>query len=604
VGGALAIALVLAMAGPSDSLAVTRAGRALGAASGHSSAGTRTHVALRVIPFPGTPDASRLAEIIFPSLPRRDLRSLKVSGLRSGQHAGRLMRLPGSTGTAFTPSEPYDPGERVTVNARLRSRQFGAAVGDPGAKAISFSFRVQVADNLTASASAHAARKASAAEQTQSFHSAPALHPPAVSVGADPDTSSGDILLAPGGGSQHGPMILDSQGRLLWFHPIPNLQVDNLQVQRYQGRSVLTWWQGVLVWGTDVIMNRSYRAVATVRGAEGYSPDVHEFQITPRGTALVDAYALVKTNLTSVGGPRKGTMWDCIIQELDIRTGQLLWEWHALGHIPLSASHEGKPHGSAPYDPFHLNSIQQLPGGDLLISTRDTWAVYKIDRATGRVVWSLGGKHSSFRMGRGTKFEWQHDARLSGHTLSLFDDGAAPQEESQSSAKVLHINTHKMTASLIRRYTHSPPLLAELAGSTQILTNHDVFVGWGGAPDFSEYTPGGRQIFSGSFALGVSSYRAFRSPWSGQPVTRPALAVTSSSRRVVWVYASWNGATGVARWGVLGGPTAQDLRTFGRWPTTGFETAIKLRGRPRYVKVQALGPLGKLLGTSAPSAVQ
>src|SRR5205085_6318665 len=163
------------------------------------------------------------------------------------------------------------------------------------------------------------------------------------------------------------------------------------------------------------------------------------------------------------------------------------------------------------YDYFHSNSIQQLPGGNLLISARNTWGIYEIDRSTGKVIWTLGGRHPSFNMEPGTNFEWQHDARLhSGGIVSLFDDASTPQEESQASAKLLRINTSTMTARLAGRYTHSPPLLAGLAGNAEVLPNHNVFVGWGGAPDFSEYTPSGRQIFNGSFAQGVGSYRALR----------------------------------------------------------------------------------------------
>jgi hypothetical protein len=580
IAGALAMALGVSTAGSSESVV------------GHG------HVALHVIPFPGTPDASATSQIIFESLPVRELRSLTVLGSSSGRHAGALEQLPDSAGAGFTPAKPFDAGELVRVKARLQSRQDGALLGDPGASALSFSFRVQVTRVVPVAAS-RAADGASGGA-TQSFRSAPSLHPPAVKVSTDPDTRSGDLLLTPVDGSHSGPMILNAQGKLVWFQPVHNLGSANLQVQRYQGHPVLTWWQGIGVWGADEIVNRSYHTVATVRGAEGYLPDQHEFQITPRGTALIDAWSPVQANLTSVGGAKKGTTWDCLIQELDIRTGQLLWEWHALGHIPLSASYTGKPKGSGPYDFCHLNSIQLLPGGDLLISARATWAVYKIDRATGRVIWSLGGKHSDFRMAHGTRFEWQHDARLHGDVLTLFDDADSPQEERQSSAKVLQINAATKTVSLLRRYTHSPPLLASVAGSAQILPNHDVFVGWGAAPDFSEYTPTGRQIFNGAFALGVKSYRALRSAWSGQPRTRPALALSTTDTGKLWAYASWNGATRVAGWSLLGGPTPRRLRTVGRFSATGFETAMAVPGQPRYLKVQALGAGGRVLGSSWP----
>jgi hypothetical protein len=189
--------------------------------------------------------------------------------------------------------------------------------------------------------------------------------------------------------------------------------------------------------------------------------------------------------------------------------------------------------------------------------------------------------------------------------LSLFDDASAPQEESEASAKLLHLDTTTMTATLFRRYTHSPPLLAGLAGNTQILPNHDLFVGWGGAPDFSEYTPSGRQLFNASFAQGVGTYRAFRFPWIGHPATKPALATVVSSNHAVTVYASWNGATQVSSWRVMGGRSPGALHVLVAVAArTGFETAIALAGhRPRSVKVQALDSQGRVLGSSAMQAV-
>jgi hypothetical protein len=439
---------------------------------------------------------------------------------------------------------------------------------------------------------------------TLSFHSAPGLRPPAITVTADPDRASGDIFLTPTGNTaQQGPMILNARGQLVWFHPLTgNLAALNLQVQRYQGRPVLTWFRGTESGGEDVIMDRSYRTVAIVRAGDGYSADEHEFSITPRGTAWLDAYAPVHADLSSVGGPAHGAVFDDVIQEVDIRTGRVLWEWHSLGHIPISASHARYARFNllGIYDYFHLNSIQQLPDGNLLISARNTWALYEISRRTGRVIWTLGGRHSSFGMGPGTRFEWQHDAHLGPHgILTLFDDAASPKEESQSSAKVLRIDEDAKRIRLVHRYTHTPPVLASVTGSVQILPNHNVFVGWGGARDFSEYAPGGRQLFDGSFATGVASYRAFRFLWHGSPRTRPALAVEARPGGGVTAYASWNGATGVGAWRVLGGGSANSLRPLARSPKTGFETAIHLAGSPRDLRVQALSSTGRVLGTSA-----
>ncbi len=443
--------------------------------------------------------------------------------------------------------------------------------------------------------------------QGMSFASLPGFHPPAVTVTADPDAASGDIFLTPRNSYQrhvpieHGPMILNNQGQLVWFDRLPTGLATDLEVQQYQGQPVLTWWQGGAgdQAGEDVIMDSSYRMLATLHASHGYLTDAHEFRITPQGTALVAAVQQVKINLSGLGGPKHGILDDSTVQELNIKTGRVLWEWHAYGHVPLRASYT-RPSSSGPFDYFHLNSIEQLPGGNLLVSARSTWAIYEIDRKTGRVLWTLGGKRSSFTMGPGTRFSWQHDARLDGHTLSLFDDASdgPSEQEAQSSAKVLNLNLRTMTATLVHRYTHSPALLAVSQGSAQTLANGDVFVGWGADPEFSEYSPSGRQIFNGSFTLGVNSYRAYRFPWTGDPSTPPAVAVSSSGDSVT-VYASWNGATEVAAWRVIGGNSPTSLSSLAQAARTGFETTIHLSSSEQYFAVQALNSRGEVLGTSA-----
>lgn len=554
--------------------------------------------ALRVVPFPRTPDAVPNSTIIFSSLARREVRSVDVSGSRSGLHGGRLQALPDGAGTEFVPDRAFAAGEEVHVSAQLTSAAAGTAAGDPGATRLTFSFGVAT----PATPPDHASRASSSVSPTgptRSFHSEPDLHPPLVKVSRDPDKHSGDIFLSPINGSQTGLMILNSAGQLVWYDSASPAGVYNLQVQRYQGKPVLTWWQSG---AGNVIVNRSYQRIATVRETNGYEADAHDFVITPQGTAWLMGTEPVEANLTKVGGPSTGTVSDFVIQKVDISTGQLLWEWHAYGHIPLQASH-ARPHDGH-FDAYHLNSLQALPDGSLLVSSRSTWSVYDISTTTGKILWTLGGKHTQFKMGRGTRFEWQHDARLAGHTLTLFDDAATPQEEPQSSAKELDLDIPARTVTLIKRFTHDPPLLSGAQGSTELLADGNVFVGWGTQPDFSEYNPSGRQIVSGSFTLGVKSYRALRFPWNAHPAGPPSVATAAGQNGSANVWASWDGATNVATWRVLGGPSC----TGALFPVTSaerssFETQIILEKPPACVEVQALNGRGKVLGTSSADPV-
>jgi hypothetical protein len=564
---------------------------------------------LDVQPFPGTPDASPQTEIAFPALAPSQLRSIVVTGSRSGVHRGRLTALPHRRGSAFIPSRRFASAERVTVRAALCS----GAAGTPAKRAISFSFGVS-APLREAAADSDATPPESADIRhdvrdsngfTHSFRSEPSIHPPIVWLsGTDPDPGSGYIFGDAQNTTQPGPMILDPEGRLVWFLPLHRHAALNVQVQRYQGRSVLTFWDGYVVSpgigvGTAMILDHSYQTIATVNAGHGYQTDLHEFQITPQGTALLTAYAPVSADLRSVGGPRNGVVLDSIIQEIDIASGTVLWEWHAYGHVRLGASYAGKP-TSKPYDFFHVNSVQQLPDGNLLVSARHTWSVYEVDKQTGRILWTLGGRHSNFKVGQGVKFEWQHDAQMQPDgTITVFDNGAGNYtSESQSRALRIGLDFTHWRATLVHAYAHNPPLLSENEGSTQVLPDGNTFVGWGNSPYFSEFHAGGRQLFSVRFDPPLQSYRAYRFAWWGQPTTPPSIAVAPAASGTT-VYASWNGATTVAAWQVLAGPSAGALTPAARAPSGSFETAISTSNPGPYYAMQALASDGRVLATSA-----
>src|SRR5579884_998874 len=221
--------------------------------------------ALHVNPFPGTPDAAANSSIIFSSLTRAsELWSVTVRGSRSGLHRGVTEALPQGSGVAFVPSHPFTPGERVQVIAHLSSPAAGTASGDPGATRLAFSFGVVVpaASPPAPSDPAGPAASASTASSASylSFRSAPKLHPTKVNLPSDPDTTSGDIFISPDHTLQRGPIILNSLGQLVWFMPVAG-KVSNFAVQSYQGKPVLTFWEGPNQSGKDgydVIMDSSY----------------------------------------------------------------------------------------------------------------------------------------------------------------------------------------------------------------------------------------------------------------------------------------------------------------------------------------------------------
>ena len=520
-------------------------------------------------------------------------------------HPGTLRTYSGDRGASFVLRRPLTQGERVTVAIRIAGRT-PIAFGFTVARLLPNPPIINIPTTQPA--------------KLQHFVTQPALLPPKIAVHKTGPNVRGNLFLTPlpspivhpasmnaisikpvGPG---GPMIIDRNGRLVWFHQLPRpIVAGNLQLQRWNGKPVMTWWQGGVTiaaygLGEGEIYDTSYRPLKVVHAGNGYSADIHEFVLTPSGDALMTVQSLIDVHLPGTAPGKLSPLIDSIVQEVDVRTGLVVWEWHSLGHIPLSASYATP--ATSPYDDvFHVNSIEQVPGNRLLISARDTSAVYEIDQGTGRVLWTLGGLQSSFKMGPGARFYFQHDARLlPGGRISLFDDeGGPPVFAKASRGLVLALNTRSRTASLVRQYPRARTL-ADSEGSVQMLAGGNALVGFGSEPDFTEFTTGGRMLFDASLPENDGSYRVYGFPWAATPKTRPVVRARRTARGRVSVYVSWNGANTVKRWKLLAGSNGRTLRPVATVADRAFETRINLGTRASRFQVRALGAGGRVLASS------
>ncbi|HEX3511551.1 MAG TPA: arylsulfotransferase family protein [Solirubrobacteraceae bacterium] len=559
-----------------------------------------------VSPLPGSRDAGAATQISFEGVPARELSVQSVTGSASGHHTGRLEPYSQGDGASFLPSRPFSEGERVTVHALLNVGGHRRPLLDV--------FAIARQDQITTTPEANHAGRAS---EQQSFASRPDLHPPLVTVTASsPQAAPGDVFLAPyAGPGQTGPMILDPSGALVWFKPLPeHVSAANLRVQQYAGKPVLTWWQGDISvhgygLGTDVIDDQSYAKIAQVKAGNGLLADLHDFQLTPRGTALITAYDPVLCNISGAGGPAYGAVTDGVLQEIDVRTGLVRMQWTSLDHVGLGESYERASSSTAyPFDYFHINSINLDPDGGLLISSRNTWTVYDLEPGSERIAWRLGGRHSSFAEPGVARTAFQHDPReLPDGSISVFDNGSSPTVHPQSRGVVLSLDPQTGTATLVSQLTHPTPLISKSQGNLQALPNGDWFVGWGQEPDFSEFDPEGQLLFDAHLPVGDQSYRALRFQWTAKPPHSPSLAYRGPSPGAPGgiAYASWNGATEVASWRLLAGGSPSTLAPVAQVTRAGFETAIAVpAGAPGPdASVQALDASGNVLGVSATAAV-
>ncbi len=484
---------------------------------------------LAASPLPGSRDASPQTQISLLGAPSSAIAGVRVSGSRSGSHPGALRAYSQGDGASFVPSRPFAAGETVSVTGRV------AASG--AARRFSYSFVVGEGDYVRRRYYPHPNRDPN---EKQHFASQPTLEPPLVTVTArSPATAPGYLFAAPyAGPGKAGPMIFDETGSLVWFDPLPSgVEASNLQVQTLDGNPVLTWWQGYIApqgfgEGEEVIADSSYRQVGRVRAGNGYLADLHDFHITAQDTALLTAFHPLSCNLSSAGGSSASDVTDSLFQELDLRTGLVRREWHSLDHVAFGSSYFSArgPSAEWPFDYFHLNSIEQGSEGRTLISARNTWALYELNTLTGQVLTTIGGRHSDVKLGPGAATAFQHDAsRLAGGAIAIFDNGAVPKVHPQSRGVLLSVSPASRTATTLTQFVHPTPLLAGSQGNLQALPNSDVFIGWGSAGYFSEFSPSGQLLFDAHMHGSYQSYRAYRFPWTGAPNSAPAVVASAST---------------------------------------------------------------------------
>jgi hypothetical protein len=403
-------------------------------------------------------------------------------------------------------------------------------------------------------------------------------------------------------------MILSNTGQILWFAPDRERTHDLKQV-RHQGRPHLAvFHHRTGARNFYELLDDRYRRVTKIFAGNGHNVNGHELQLTPAGTAYVSAYARVR-----VAGV--GRVTDFVVQEIDLATREVLFEWSALDHVPLRASYASRPSDGSSWDYFHGNSIDPPTRGrrTIILSARKTSAVYGIDRVTGRLRWILGGKQDQFGLERrpGARFCAQHDARrMPNGDVTIFDNGGRHLGDGRECpvhpARVLRfrLDTARKRARLVGAVpSHASSengrgYFPGAVGSARFQSNGDWLVNWGTTGRITQMTRTGRVKFR--VRLHDCTYRAVRADgWRGRPSGRPRILARRGRSGAVHVWASWNGATEIRRWRVLAGDDPTALTPVrGGFRFADLETRMRLRVASSHVAAQALDASGTVLGTS------
>ncbi|HEY9151675.1 MAG TPA: aryl-sulfate sulfotransferase [Anaerolineales bacterium] len=553
--------------------------------------------------------AATIAVRYGPVLSNQNLDSLKftIQGSISGAHLGQTILADDQKTVIFKPTNPFTPGEQVTVN--INSLHLDPQTIYP---AISYNFTVAINQQPGTPGSGELAAPPLPPYPPRSaypnFLTVPQDIPHYTITTTTTNPAEGYIFVAPfyWTKAKIGSylLILNDQGQLVYYQSVADA-LDAWDFKK-QPNGLLSYYDQKT--STFYLMNSHYQVVNSYQAGNGYFADLHDLQVLPNGNVLLMAYDAETIDMSKIveGGKNNATVTGLIIQELD-PSKNVIFEWRSWDHFSIFDT--TSPLTDQYIDLVHGNSLALANDGNLLLSSRDLSEITKINLQTGDVMWRLGGKENMFTFINSQIFAYQHDVRqLPNGDITVFDNQGTQQIPAPSQGIEYKIDEANKTVTQVWGFTHAPPVFATFLGDVQRLTDGNTVLGWG-APSqatgysfvtMTEVSPDNQTIFELIFDQPYVSYRAFRFPWQGTPSTPPTLAYKADENTLTLGY-SWNGATDVAAYKVFGGDSPQALNLIEENPKTDFETQSELSDLPEdecYFQVAAIDKNGNEMARS------
>jgi hypothetical protein len=495
-----------------------------------------------VSPRPGSGNVSQQTNIIVRVDRRLDPANFNVPGLfsvfgsSSGSHSGTTVLSDDHQTFVFLPSQPFTSGETVIVKTRTDVITLQENAIEP----LEFSFTVNalspeqqkaILSNAGRSStdvleSSHAATGTLSLATSATSDLPPGFPKPVITMWDDP--SPGGIFLvtfhmlevpnsvAYVATNEQFLMILDNTGMPVFERPLTAMSTDF----KMQPNGHLTYFDGTA--GKFLELDSSYTVVNSYSAGNGYDTDVHELLLLPNGHALILAQETQSMDMSKivVGGYFSANVIGSVIQELD-QSKNVVFQWRSLDYVPVTdADHQDLTAMNIDY--IHCNALDIDTDGNILVSSRHTDEVTKIDRQNGNIIWRWGGKHNQFTFTNDSiGFSEQHSIhRTQSGSLLMFDDGNFHAPPCSRAVEYSMDETAK-TVTMIWQYRHSPDIASLAMGSVQRLPNGNTLIGWGATPAaaVTEVRPDGSVAFEFQLPDNVVSYRAFRFPWTGPGLT-------------------------------------------------------------------------------------
>ncbi len=464
--------------------------------------------------------------------------TISVTGSKSGIHKGKVKLSDDKKTLIFVPDNQFQANEKVSVNISSEIKTIkGESLAPvsfqftttPLSKPIAINPFSTISDNIKSTDlmnnSAYSLRKF---ESTGS-DTLPSDFPK-ITIDSVNNPSPGKIFMA----NFLGPdslgsflMIVNDDGSVEKYKRLDNYSF-NFRVQpngdlSYADVIELNGGIGTTRW---IVMDTTFTPVDTFQCGNGYESDIHEFRLLPNGHGLMFAYDAEPVDMSLIvdGGNPNATVYGTILQEVDA-DNNVIFQWRSWDYVPITESYANLT--AATIDYMHTNAADADQDGNYLLSALSLSQIIKIDRATGNIIWKLGGKSNQFTFineneaNAPTYFSNQHNITvLPNGNITLFDNGNQ-HSPPYSRGVEYHLDEQNMTAELVWEYRHSPDIHAAAMGNVQRLPNGNTLIGWGiaalnGSPALTEVHPDGSVAFELSLPMGVTSYRSFRFPWTTQ----------------------------------------------------------------------------------------
>jgi hypothetical protein len=321
-----------------------------------------------------------------------------------------------------------------------------------------------------------------------------------------------------GAGGSGYVVVFDARGVPVWWQGSNPGPIDAKFISEEGQPTRITWWGQF--GGADGYQIRELDGtVVHTISAVGGSTDIHELQREPNGDYLVVSYQPREhVDLTEFGGGADDTVIDAEVQEID-PAGKAVWTWNSADHIGLAETGRWWPtvlEGN-PRDIVHMNAVQPVGDDAILVSLRHTDAVYKIDKASGNVVWKLGGTWTpkSLKVAKDPQGAYplggQHDVRLQPDgTITIHDNDT--NLPSPPRAVRYEIDEATKTATLVEQITDPKAPSSFCCGSARRSADGSWLMSWGGNSLVTEFNAAGERTFRLGFGGVAFSYRAVAAP--------------------------------------------------------------------------------------------